>query len=181
MSNFTSTYCFLESYTYTTSYSALARQPARKKRGHKCRSGADFPISQRYIKSILDIWTFTIYSHPRWAFRGNSNMGQQGIITLFSCFLTLHAVFCDSTLPHSYALLDCNKQSNIVVNEGPKCLLSNILKLDDYLWLHQFLTLFVRYLVFHCWMGSHFPGVVNVSGCCEQFVFFTAHLKPHII
>lgn len=77
MSNFTSTYCFSESYTYTTSYSALARQPARKKRGHECRSGVDFPISQRYFKkSIFDIWTLAVYTHPRWAFRGNSNTGQ---------------------------------------------------------------------------------------------------------
>ena len=55
-------------------------------------------------------------------YRRNSNTGQQGFITLFSFFLTLHAVYSDPTLPHSYTLLDCNKQSKsnaATTNERP--------------------------------------------------------------
>ncbi len=40
---------FFLSDTLTTSYRTLARQPARRKRGHKCRSGVSFPISPKII------------------------------------------------------------------------------------------------------------------------------------
>lgn len=107
MSNFTWIYCFFRNHTHTTtSYSYLARQSARKKRDHEHRSGIDFPISQKIL--IYEYSQNTLIQDE--LFSGNSNTWQQGIITLFSGFLTLHAVFYDSTLPHSYSLLDCNKQ-----------------------------------------------------------------------